>query len=121
MITQLTGFRGNVVAVAGTGHVTRGDYKSVLTPAVETALKANKKVRLYYRFGPDFAGIEPGAIWEDFSIGLEHIARWERVAIVTDATWIKLAVAAFAFLIPSKVRVFQIREEGRARAWISER
>jgi hypothetical protein len=29
---------------------------------------------------------------EDFKIGVEHLSRWERVAVVTDIDWIKHAV-----------------------------
>ena len=47
MITQLSGFGSNVVAVVCTGHVTRRDYETVLVPAVEAALRTNAKVRLY--------------------------------------------------------------------------
>ena len=109
-----------MVAVACSGHVTRGDYETVLIPTVEAALKANPKVRLYYQIGADFTGIEPGAVWEDFSIGMEHLLRWERVAVVTDVPWIRLAIQAFGFLMPGKVRIFALTDEAQAKAWIAE-
>ena len=121
MITRLSGFASDVVAVACSGHVTRSDYETVLIPTVEAALKGNPKVRLYYQIGTDFAGIEPGAMWEDFSIGMEHLTRWERVAVVTDVTWIRLAIQAFGFLMPGKVRVFPLADEAQAKAWVMER
>ncbi len=119
MITPLSGFPGNVVAVACSGRVTRGDYKTVLIPAVQAALKANAKVRLYYEIDPDFSGLEPAAMLEDFSIGMEHLSRWERIAVVTDVEWIRLAVHAFGFLMPGKVRIFPLKEAISARTWIA--
>ncbi len=58
-------------------------------------------------------------MWEDFSIGMEHLSRWERIAVVTDVEWIRLAVHAFGFLMPGKVRIFPVKEATGARAWIA--
>ena len=121
MITRFSGFASDVVAVACSGHVTRSDYETVLIPTVEAALKANPKVRLYYQIGADFAGIDPGAMWEDFSIGMEHLSRWERIAVVTDVAWIRHTIQAFGFLMPGKVRIFPLTDEAQAKAWIAER
>ncbi|MBK5264618.1 MAG: hypothetical protein JJE34_05195 [Alphaproteobacteria bacterium] len=43
-------------------YVTRSDYETVLIPAVKQALSGHKKVRLYDQIGPEFTGIEPGAM-----------------------------------------------------------
>ena len=118
MIELLSGFSGNVVAIACEGRVTRKDYDDVLVPAVTAALKGHDKVRLYYETTPQFAAIEAGAMWEDFRIGMEHFTRWERIAVVTDVEWIKHAVHAFGFLFPGIVRIFPYGEASAARAWI---
>ncbi len=118
MIRISSEFPDNVVAIACEGRVTRKDYDDVLVPAVKAALQRHQKIRLYYEITPQFSGIEPGAIWEDFIVGLETLLRWERVAVVTDVAWIGHAVNAFRFLMPAKVRVFSLDEAGAARDWI---
>ena len=120
MITLLDGFADDVLAVACSGHVTRADYETVLVPAAEAALKAHDRVRVYYQVGSDFAGIEPGAVWEDFSVGMAHLSHWDRMAVVTNVAWIRLAVQAFGFLMPGKVRIFPLGEEEQAKAWIGQ-
>jgi hypothetical protein len=89
MIEHLTSFPDNVLAFVCKGLVTKADYDAVLVPAVVQVLKTHDKVRLYYETAGDFAGIDPGAMWEDFKVGMEHRTRWERVAVVTDVEWIK--------------------------------
>jgi hypothetical protein len=89
MIEQLTDFPPAVVAFACKGRVTRLDYETVLVPVVEAALKQHRKVRLYYRTDSDFSGIDPGAMWEDFKVGMAHLFRWERIAVVTNVDWIR--------------------------------
>ncbi len=119
MIEVLRDFPANVIAFQCSGHVTRRDYDVVLVPAVETALKAHNKIRLFYKVAPDFVGIEPGAAWEDFSVGMTHLLAWERVAVVTDVAWIGHTIRAFGFLMPGAVKVFPLSEENAARAWIA--
>jgi hypothetical protein len=116
----LDGFPEIVVAVAATGRVTRHDYEDVLIPKVKDAFGKFAKLRVYYEIGPDFSGFDAGAVWEDFAMGMEHIRDWERIAVVTDVEWIRLAVAAFRFLIPGKVCVFEVAETTAARRWIGE-
>jgi hypothetical protein len=118
MIERLRDFPSNVVAFACKGRVTRQDYQTLLTPAVEAALKEHEKVRLYYQIDPDFSGIEPGAMWEDFKVGIGHLLRWERIAVITDVEWIRYAVHAFRFLMPGAVRLFALEDAPKAREWI---
>ena len=119
MIRLLSGFPDNVLAVACEGQVTRKDYEDVLIPAAALALELHPKVRVYYEITPEFAGIDAGAMWEDFRIGMGHLSRWERIAVVTDVGWIGQAVNAFRFLMPGTVRVFPISEVDEARRWIT--
>ena len=118
MIEQLSGFPSNVVAVVCKGRVTKSDYDLVLVPAVLKALRAHEKIRLYYETGADFAGIDPGAIWDDFKVGMEHLMRWQRIAVVTDVEWIRHAVRFFSFLMPSTTKLFSQLEAAKAREWI---
>ena len=119
MIEILENFPDKVVAVACHGHVTKQDYAAVLVPAVAKALGAHDKVRLYYETAADFAGLEPGAVWEDFKVGMEHFLRWERVAVVTDVEWIRHTMRFFSFLVPGELRTYPTAEAAPARKWIA--
>jgi SpoIIAA-like len=119
MIELVKGLPDNVLAVNCTGHITRNDYDRVLVPALEAKLKKHDKLRLYYRAGPDFSGIDPGAVLEDTWIGFAHLTRWERMVLVTDIEWIRYAIRAFAFLMPCPVKFFSAAQEAEAKAWIT--
>lgn len=118
MIEIIKGFPENVVGIVAKGRVTRKDYIDVLIPAVENALKRNAKLRLYYELGAEFTGIDPGAEWEDLKIGIEHLTRWERMAVVTDVAWIRHVVGAFRFVMPGELRVFPVAQASEAHHWI---
>ena len=118
MIKILEGFPDNVIAASAVGRVTRQNYEEVLIPRVEAIAKKHPKIRCYYEIGADFSGMEPGAVWEDFRVGVEYWTRWERVAVVTDVTWIAHVVNALRFLLPGQIRVFPIGEKETAHAWV---
>jgi hypothetical protein len=119
VIEQLPNFPENVVAILCSGRVTKADYDSVLVPAVEDALKKHEKVRIYYEIAPDFLGIDPGAMFEDFKVGMGHLSRWERIALVTDVDWIKHTMQLFSFITPGEMKLFPGSQADAARAWIT--
>lgn len=119
MIEHLQNFPDGVLAFICKGRVTKADYDSILVPAVVKTLKEHEKVRLYYETAADFSAIEPGAMWEDFKVGMEHLTRWERIAVVTDVEWIKQTMRFFSFLMPGAMKLFSTTEAAQAREWIS--
>lgn len=118
MIESLQGFPGNVLAFACHGQVTKQDYETVLIPAVVKALEEHEKIRLYYETAADFAGIEPSAVWEDTKVGVRHLLRWERFAVVTDVEWIRHTMKFFSFLLPGELKVYSTSEAAQAKEWI---
>lgn len=120
MIETLTDFPADAAAFRCSGFVSKADYDEVLVPAVEQALKTNERLRVYYEIAPDFSGISLGAMWEDFRVGVRHLRRWKRVAVVTDVPWIKLMIHMFSFLLPGPTKVFRVAEAAEARAWIAK-
>jgi hypothetical protein len=49
---------------------------------------------------------------------MEHLSRWERVAVVTDIEWIKQTMRFFSFLMPGAMKSFPSSQTAEARAWI---
>jgi SpoIIAA-like len=118
MIAVLEGFPDAVTAFVAEGRVTKKDYQDVLIPKVEDAVRHHKKIRCYYELGPKYSGFEAGAVWKDFKLGIKHLTRWERIAVVTDVRWIRRVVKAFRFLIPGEVRVYETAKSSEAKGWI---
>src|SRR5215468_991609 len=119
MIAVLEGFPDAVTAFVAEGRVTKKDYEDVLIPKLENALREHKKIRCYYELGERYSGIEAGAVWTDFKLGIKHLTRWERIAVVTDVGWIRMVVNAFRFLVPGEVRVYETAKSSEAKGWIA--
>lgn len=115
MIEIIEGLPDNVVGFVATGRVTSADCDAVLLPAVKNTSKRYEKLRLYYELECRF----PGAAWEDLDIAPLRLQQWERVALVTDVSWVRQTVKALRFLIPAEVRVFSTIQADEGRDWIT--
>ncbi len=118
MLKQIPKLPRGTIGFSASGQVTAKDYATVLMPAVEAALKKRKKIRFLYHLGPKFTGFSAAAMWEDAKVGLSHIGAWERIAVVTDVDWIRLAVLAFGFALPGAIKVFPNRQLAAAKRWL---
>ena len=119
MIKILQDLPANVVGFVGSGHISASDYETVLMPEIKAALEKHDKVRILYQLDSDFAGFAPGAMWDDMKLGLGHLTAWERVALVTDVSWVAHATSMFAFVMPCPVQVFALNDLAKAKAWIA--
>jgi len=50
---------------------------------------------------------------------MEHLTRWERVAVVTDVDWIKHTMQFFSFMMPGQLKTFPLAQAEEARKWIA--
>jgi hypothetical protein len=116
MIEIINGLPDNVIAFTATGRVTGAECDMVLLPAVARARKRHDRLRLYYELECRF----PGAGWEDLDIAPLQMQPWERVALVTDVSWMRHTVKALRFLIPAEIRVYPTPQTEEGRAWIME-
>jgi hypothetical protein len=115
----IEGLPEGVVGLRAVGRVTGDDYRTVLVPAVDEATTGGHKARLLLELGDGFEGYDPSAMTADAGIGIEHFRSFERVAVVTEADWVRRAIHLFGPLIPGDVRVYPVAEEAAARDWIS--
>ena len=120
MIEKIPGLPANVLGFTAKGVVTAEDYETVIIPAVEEQFSHQKKLRLLYHIGEESAGFEAAAMWDDTKLGMKHITGWERIAIVTDIEWMRIAIKVFGFGIPGDIRVFYNNELASAVRWSGE-
>lgn len=121
MLTVIPDLPAGVVGVEAQGQVSASDYEEVLVPAVDAARKAapDGKVRLLYVLGSDFPDYTAGAAWEDAKLGLGRIRSWERIALVSDAEWLRRAIHGLGWMMPGEVKVFETDQTANARAWVA--
>jgi stage II sporulation SpoAA-like protein len=112
MIELINHLPDNVVGIVTRGRVTREECDNVLRPAMDASARRHGKVRLYYEIGSRY----PGAGWDELDIGA---SRLERIALVSDAAWMRWIINALRPAIACEVRVFSMDEAEEGLAWLS--
>jgi hypothetical protein len=119
LLERIPDLPDTVLGFRASGELTSDDYRNVLVPAVEASLRSRDKLRLLYVLGDEVTGLSAGAAWEDTKIGVAHITRWEKIAVVTNKEWLRHSVNIFGYLIPGEIKAYTTADEGDARAWIA--
>lgn len=119
MITALTGMPDGVLGFEASGTLTADDYTGVLEPALAAASADGRGIRVLLDFAGEFHGMEPGAAWQDLRMGVREWSAWERIALVTDHTWMRDGLSMFAWAVPGEVRAFPTAERAAAIDWLA--
>lgn len=120
MIRVLEGMPEGVLGFEASGKLTADDYTAVLAPALEGAASGAGKIRVLLDFSGDFDGMEAGAVWQDLRTGVRDWKAWERIALVTDHTWMRDGLAMFAWAVPGQARAFPRSDRAAALGWLTE-
>ena len=119
MLEPLSDLPDHVLGFRASGELSAEDYRTVLVPAIDAALETRDKLRLLYILGEDLHGLSAGAAWQDTKVGMGHVTRWEKVAVVSDKDWLRHSVDVFGYLIPGEIKAFEASEETAARTWVA--
>lgn len=116
MLEQLHDLPPGVIGFEAHGELHADDYREVLLPAIDGEIAAGREVRVVLVF-PAWDGVSAGAVGEDLKMGLEHLSRWKRIALVTDVEWMVHATHLFGWMTPGEMRTFPLAERAAAAAW----
>jgi hypothetical protein len=120
MLRIIHGLPDNVVGVSAERTVTRHDYDTVLLPYIEGKLRTHDKLRMLYVLGDDLDRFTVGAFWADAGGAIRHYTTFERVAVVSDESWIVNATKFFSHFLPCPMKVFSNDRMLQAKEWICE-
>jgi SpoIIAA-like len=119
MIRALSELPPGVIGFEAEGELRAADYRDVLVPAVEAEVAAGRDIRIVLVFR-SWGGVSTGAAWEDMRMGVTHLMRWKRIALVTDIEWMTHLTQLFGWMSPGEVRVFPLAERDAAVAWAAD-
>jgi hypothetical protein len=119
MLELIEGLPDNVIGVRAIGDVEDDDYDDVLVPAIDDRRSRHDKIRLLYVFGPEFTGYDADAMWADTKLGAKTFTAYDKLAIVTDAAWLRRTIKAVGWMMPGEVKVFGVEALDAAKEWIT--
>lgn len=106
-----------VFGLEARGPITHEDYQR-LEAEVAGRVRTGP-IRVLYVLGPDVSEYSPHALWDDQMFGIRHWRDFSQLALVTDLPWARAATKLFAPLFPGTIKVFDLAQLAKAKAWIS--
>jgi hypothetical protein len=58
-----------------------------------------------------------GAVWKDLEMGVGHLTRWKRIALVTDVEWMIHLTSLFGWMTPGELKHFPLAQRAEAITW----
>jgi len=120
MIEIIKGLSPNIAGFRAVGKVTRDDYEKVLMPEVDRISKAHQKINFLLILDTEVSNYSFGAWVDDALVGLKHLFKWHRVAIISEQKLVKKITDVFGHLVPGEYKGFRKEETGNALKWLTE-
>lgn len=106
MITAIEQLPPGLIGFRASGTVTQTDFENVVVPRVDAAVKAHGELNYLLVLETSVKNFTLGAWLTDAAMGLRHLLKWNRAAIVTDEQAVKTFTAGFSALVPGEFKAF---------------
>lgn len=120
MFKQMFDMPPGTVGFEAVGKIDDDDFEDVVAPVLRQQIASGHKLRLLYLLGPQLSDYDGDAAQEEFKFAARHSTAYERVAIVTDESWLRPALRLISVLVPGKIRGFPVVDLADARTWVAE-
>ena len=102
------------------GEVEDDDWEKQVEPLLRSEMGEGQKIRLLYLLGPEAREVEGDAMTADTGFRARFATSFERVAVVSDESWMRPAMRTLSFLLPGRAKAFPVAELDAAKAWVAE-
>jgi len=110
-----------VVGVKASGEVSKEDLETVLVPAIDRQAEQYDAIYYLLLLETDVKNWDFGAWISDAKIGLKHLTKWKKIAVVTEQESVQHFTDIFSKLVPGEARGYTPEELETAKSWVSER
>ncbi|MCP2028292.1 hypothetical protein L1276_003462 [Flavobacterium sp. HSC-32F16] len=108
----------NIVAFRALAEVTKEDFLTAVVPAVEHLVKQTNEINFLLVLDTDIKNFTAGAWLQDALLGLKHLGKWNRAAIVTDSEDIISFTNGFSYVVPGEFHGFKREAFNKALNWV---
>lgn len=118
MLKVLRDMPPGTLGFAGVGEVDDDDFDHVVEPELRRQIAERGKVRVLYLLGPEVHEHEGDATKAELGFVARHPGAWERIAVVSDESWLRPALRVMSVLLPGQLKAFPVRELDAAKQWL---
>ena len=121
MIQPIEHLPPNVVGFRATGEVTEADFTDIVMPRVKELVEQTDRLNYILVLDTPISSFTFGAWFKDAVMGIRHLTKWNRAAIISDVKGIRTFTDIFSLLMPGEFRGFEHSDMDQAIDWTSEK
>lgn len=121
MIYAIENLPANMVGFKATGNITESDFSKIVIPTVKVLIDKTDKLNYLLVLDTSIKNFSKEAWFENAMMGMKNLTKWNRAAIVSDVTAIKVFTNIFSVLMPGEFKVFEHSQLQNAIDWVSEK
>lgn len=121
MIQHLQHLPTNIVGFKATGEITEKDFTETVLPKVKALIEKTDKLNYLLVLETSLKNFTIGAWMKDAMMGIKHLTKWNRAAIVSDVAAIRNFTDFFSYLMPGEFKGFEHKDLQHAIGWVSEK
>lgn len=121
MIQQLDNLPPNMVGFKATGEVTEADFTNTVMPKVKQLIDKTDTLNYMLVLDTSIKNFTAGAWFKDAIMGVKHLSKWNRAAIVSDVDGIRTFTDIFSVIMPGEFKGFEHKDLQAAVDWVSEK
>lgn len=119
MITKMTNIPDYVAGFTAKGEVTKDDYTQVVFPEIERVLNKHGHIHFLLELQTGTGNFTAGAWMSDALLGLKHLTKWKKMAIVSDQKSVEKITDFISPIMPGESKGFSLDELEAAKQWVS--
>ena len=121
MIYAIENLPANMVGFKAIGNITENDFSKIVIPTVKVLIDKTDKLNYLLVLDTSIKNFSKEAWFENAMMGMKNLTKWNRAAIVSDVTAIKVFTNIFSVLMPGEFKVFEHSQLQEAIDWVSEK
>ncbi len=121
MITHLLDLPSNIVGFKATGEITEKDFTETVMPQVKALIDQTDTLNYLLVLDTSLNNFTIGAWMKDAMMGIKHLTKWNRAAIVSDVEAVRNFTNFFSYLMPGEFKGFEHKDLQQAIDWVSEK
>lgn len=119
MIQFIEQLPANMVGFKATDEVTENDFSETVMPKVKELVDKTGTLNYMLVLDTSVKNFTAEAWFKDAMMGIKHLTKWNRAAIVTDVEGIRSFTGIFSVLMPGEFKGFEHKDLQVAIDWAS--
>ena len=119
MVELLSDFPPYVAAYSASGAVSKEEYENVVMKRIDEVAHQYGKINFLVKLETDMTNYTLMAFLDYLKVSFEHFRKWNRMAIVTDERWLRIAYDTLSYLVPGEIKSYALADFDAAKKWVS--